>query len=187
MEYVELEERREREPLRQRRYLDEDNDPRLEAYRESDREPETRYQERARERDREREFPAAPRYREDNRDESPENSRGTRLDVDRDARPRYRDPEPEPEPWRGYGDDEPVANGSERARERRPRDEWRAEPANSRPLSYGPPSSGPRDEDNLREAELADPLPSRRPAGPSRAPYTTPPVDVEAEPMDDPW
>jgi len=172
MEYVELEERREREPLRQRRYLDEDSEPRQERYRDS----ESRY----REQDLDPE-PAA-RYRE--RESERKSERDWNEDRNRQDPPRrYRDPEPEP--WRGaYGDEEPVAKEVERSGSRRPPEEWPAEPANNLPLSYGPPRSLPRDDDeDLREA----PLPSRRPAGPSRTPYSTPPVDVEAEPMDDPW
>ena len=174
MEYVELEERREREPMRQRRYLDEDNDPRGDSYREPDRESDSRY------REIERPSEPAPRYREDDRDE-------IRV-SDRDQRERYR--EPEPETWQDYGDEEPVANDAAPTRSRRPQEEWPAERATNLPLSYGPPGSGPRDDNNLREtsASLVDPLPKRRPAGSNRGgPYNTPPVDVEAEPMDDPW
>ena len=164
MEYVELEERREREPLRQRRYLDEDNGPRQERYRDSESsyrdlepapEPAPRYRERDRERelDRERDL-GLDRYEERERS----------GDRDRQSPPRYRDPEPEP--WRGRDDDQdPLAYETERSAGRRPLEAGPLgagplEPASNRPLSYGPPSSRPRDDG---------------------------PLDVEAEPLDDPW
>ena len=160
MQYVELEERREREPLRQRRYLDEDNGPRQERYRDSessyrdlDSEPAPRYRERDRELERDRDL-GQDRYEERERS----------GDRDRQAPPRFRDPEPEP--WRGRdGDEDPLENETERSGGRRPLEAGPLEPgplqpAKNRPLSYGPPSSRPRDEG---------------------------PVDVEAEPLDDPW
>ncbi len=159
MEYVELEERREREPLRQRRYLDEDNGPRQERYRDAD----SRY------RDREPEPEPAPRYRERERERELERERDLDLDSyekrersgdrDRQAPPRYR--EPEPEPWRGRdGDEDPLTYQTERSPGRRPLESEPLEQPNNRPLSYGPPSNRPRDDG---------------------------PVDVEAEPLDDPW
>jgi sporulation protein YlmC with PRC-barrel domain len=165
MEYVELEERREREPLRQRRYLDEDNGPRQERYRDS----ESNY------RDLEPEPEPAPRYRERDRDREldreleRERDRGLDRGMDRyeqrersgDRQPpsRYRDPEPEP--WRGRDrDQDPLAYETERSAGPRPLEAGPLEPASNRPLSYGPPSGRPRDDG---------------------------PVDVEAEPMDDPW
>ena len=159
MQYVELEERREREPLRQRRYLDEDNGPRQERYRDSessyrdlDSEPAPRYRDRdlelARDRDRDRDL-GQDRYEERERS----------GDRDRQAPPRFRDPEPEP--WRGRdGDEDPLENETEQSGGRRPLEAGPLQPAKNRPLSYGPPSSRPRDEG---------------------------PVDVEAEPLDDPW
>jgi sporulation protein YlmC with PRC-barrel domain len=160
MQYVELEERREREPLRQRRYLDEDNGPRQERYRDSESsyrdlepEPAPRYRERDRELERDRDL-GQDRYEERERS----------GDRDRQAPPRFRDPEPEP--WRGRdGDEDPLENETERSGGRRPLEAGPLEPgplqpAQNRPLSYGPPSSRPRDEG---------------------------PVDVEAEPLDDPW
>jgi sporulation protein YlmC with PRC-barrel domain len=164
MQYVELEERREREPLRQRRYLDEDNGPRQERYRDSessyrdlDSEPAPRFRERDRdlelERDRDRDL-GQDRYEERERS----------GDRDRQAPPRFRDPEPEP--WRGRdGDEDPLdedslENETEQFGGRRPLEVGPLQPAKNRPLSYGPPSSRPRDEG---------------------------PVDVEAEPLDDPW
>jgi sporulation protein YlmC with PRC-barrel domain len=160
MQYVELEERREREPLRQRRYLDEDNGPRQERYRDSessyrdlDSEPAPRYRERDRELERDRDL-GQDRYEERERS----------GDRDRQAPPRFRDPEPEP--WRGRdGDEDPLENETERSGGRQPLEAGPLEPgplqpAKNRPLSYGPPSSRPRDEG---------------------------PVDVEAEPLDDPW
>ena len=178
MEYVELEERREREPLRQRRYLDEDNGPRQQRYRDSesnyrDLEPEPEPAPRYRERDRELE-----RELERDRDSELERNRDRGLDRrgpdrgidryqdrersdDRDRQPpsRYRDPEPEP--WRGRdGDQDPLAYETERSASPRPLEAGPLEQASNRPLSYGPPNSRPRDEG---------------------------PVDVEAEPLDDPW
>ncbi len=159
MQYVELEERREREPLRQRRYLDEDNGPRQERYRDSessyrdlDSEPAPRYRDRdlelARDRDRDRDL-GQDRYEERERS----------GDRDRQAPPRFRDPEPES--WRGRdGDEDPLENETEQSGGRRPLEAGPLQPAKNRPLSYGPPSSRPRDEG---------------------------PVDVEAEPLDDPW
>jgi sporulation protein YlmC with PRC-barrel domain len=155
MQYVELEERREREPLRQRRYLDEDNGPRQERYRDSessyrdlDSEPAPRYRDRDLELDRDRDL-GQDRYEERERS----------GDRDRQAPPRYRDPEPEP--WRGRdGDEDPLENETEQSGGRRPLEAGPLQPAKNRPLSYGPPSSRPRDEG---------------------------PVDVEAEPLDDPW
>jgi sporulation protein YlmC with PRC-barrel domain len=157
MQYVELEERREREPLRQRRYLDEDNGPRQERYRDSessyrdlDSEPAPRYRDRdlELERDRDRDL-GQDRYEERERS----------GDRDRQAPPRFRDPEPEP--WRGRdGDEDPLENETEQSGGRRPLEAGPLQPAKNRPLSYGPPSSRPRDEG---------------------------PVDVEAEPLDDPW
>ena len=96
LEYVELEERREREPLRQRRYLDED-EPRY------DREPGAYGRERYPEPDdRERRY-REPEYREpayrDERDERPSGGRSL------DARPAPRRAEPRPEPGnRDYDD-----------------------------------------------------------------------------------
>jgi hypothetical protein len=137
MEYVELEERREREPLRQRRYLDEDNGPRQERYRDSessyrDREPEPepapRYRERDRQRELEREF---DRERDLGLDRYQERERS----GDRDRQPRYRDPEPEP--WRGRdGDQDPVA---ETERSGGPR------PLEAGPMGPGPLGAGPLD------------------------------------------
>jgi sporulation protein YlmC with PRC-barrel domain len=157
MQYVELEERREREPLRQRRYLDEDDGPRQERYRDSessyrdlDSEPAPRYRDRDLElkRDRDRDL-GQDRYEERERS----------GDRDRQAPPRFRDPEPEP--WRGRdGDEDPLQNETEQSGGRRPLEAGPLQPAKNRPLSYGPPSSRPRDEG---------------------------PVDVEAEPLDDPW
>lgn len=159
MQYVELEERREREPLRQRRYLDEDNGPRQERYRDSessyrdlDSEPAPRFRERERDRDLELE-----RDRDLGQDRYEERERSG--DRDRQAPPRFRDPEPEP--WRGRdGDEDPLENATEQSGGRRPLEAGPLQPAKNRPLSYGPPSSRPRDEG---------------------------PVDVEAEPLDDPW
>jgi sporulation protein YlmC with PRC-barrel domain len=155
MQYVELEERREREPLRQRRYLDEDNGPRQERYRDSessyrdlDSEPAPRYRDRDLELERDRDL-GQDRYEERERS----------GDRDRQAPPRFRDPEPEP--WRGRdGDEDPLQNETEQSGGRRPLEAGPLQPAKNRPLSYGPPSSRPRDEG---------------------------PVDVEAEPLDDPW
>ncbi len=157
MQYIELEERREREPLRQRRYLDEDNGPRQERYRDSessyrdlDSEPAPRYRDRdlELERDLDRDL-GQDRYEELERS----------GDRDRQAPPRFRDPEPEP--WRGRdGDEDPLENETEQSGGRRPLEAGSLQPAKNRPLSYGPPSSRPRDEG---------------------------PVDVEAEPLDDPW
>ncbi len=179
LEYVELEERRERAPLRQRRYLDEDSGPRQESYRDS----ETRY------RDPEPEPAAGYREREvwnEDRDRNEERgrneSRERQDDRVRQEPPRYRDPEPEPWPS-AYGDEDPDSNEAERSPGRRPPQEWPAEPATNLPLSYGTPGSRPREDDDLEEATL----PARRTAGPSRSSYSTSPVDVEAEPMDDPW
>jgi sporulation protein YlmC with PRC-barrel domain len=155
MQYVELEERREREPLRQRRYLDEDNGPRQERYRDSessyrdlDSEPAPRYRDRDLELERDRDL-GQDRYEERERS----------GDRDRQAPPRFRDPEPEP--WRGRDrDEDPLENETEQSGGRRPLEAGPLQPAKNRPLSYGPPSSRPRDEG---------------------------PVDVEAEPLDDPW
>jgi sporulation protein YlmC with PRC-barrel domain len=166
MQYVELEERREREPLRQRRYLDEDNGPRQERYRDSessyrdlDTEPAPRYRERDRDRELDLEL-------ERERDRGLERYQERERSGDRDRQPpsRYRDPEPEP--WRGRdGDEDPLAYETERSAGPRPLEAGPLEPgplqpAKNRPLSYGPPSRRPRDEG---------------------------PVDVEAEPLDDPW
>jgi sporulation protein YlmC with PRC-barrel domain len=166
MQYVELEERREREPLRQRRYLDEDNGPRQERYRDSessyrdlDSEPAPRYRERDRDRELDLEL-------ERERDRGLERYQERERSGDRDRQPpsRYRDPEPEP--WRGRdGDEDPLAYETERSAgprplEAGPLEAGPLEPAKNRPLSYGPPSRRPRDEG---------------------------PVDVEAEPLDDPW
>jgi sporulation protein YlmC with PRC-barrel domain len=155
MQYVELEERREREPLRQRRYLDEDNGPRQERYRDSessyrdlDSEPAPRYRDRDLELERDRDL-GQDRYEERERS----------GDRDRQAPPRFRDPEPEP--WRGRDrDEDPLENETEQSGGRRPLEAGPLQPAKNRPLCYGPPSSRPRDEG---------------------------PVDVEAEPLDDPW
>ena len=153
IEYVELEERREREPLRQRHYLDEDNGPRQERYRDSESS------------DRDREPEPAPRYRDRSselareRDRDRDEERVWNGDRNRQAPPRNWDPEPEP--WRSRdGDEDLLANEPERSGGRRPLEAGPVEPTNNRPLSYGPPSSRPRDEG---------------------------PVDVEAEPLDDPW
>jgi len=169
LEYVELEERRERAPLRQRRYLDEDSEPRQDNYRDT----EARYRQQDPDPD------AAARYRER---EVWNDDRNRNEERDRQNPPRYRDPEPEP--WRNVdGDEELGSNEAERSPGRRAPEEWPTEPATNLPLSYGTPGSRPRDDDNLQEPIL----PSRRSAGPSRIPYGTAPVDVEAEPMDDPW
>ena len=172
MEYVELEERREREPLRQRRYLDEDNGPRQERYRDSessyrDLEPEPEPAPRYRERDRELDLELdRERDRDRGMDRGLDRYQERERSGDRDRHPpsRYRDPEPEP--WRGRDrDQDPLAYENERSAgprplEAGPLEAGPLEPASNRPLSYGPPSSRPRDEG---------------------------PVDVEAEPLDDPW
>jgi sporulation protein YlmC with PRC-barrel domain len=171
MEYVELEERREREPLRQRRYLDEDNGPRQERYRDSESsyrdlepepEPAPRYRDREGERERELERERdRDRDRDLGLDRYEERERSGDRDRQSPPRPRYRDPEPEQEPWRGRdGNEDPLAYETERSGGRRPLEAGPLEPANNRPLSYGPPSSRPTDDG---------------------------PVDVEAEPLDDPW
>ena len=175
MEYVELEERREREPLRQRRYLDEDNGPRQERYRDSESsyrdlgpepEPAPRYRERERERELERERDRElQRDRDLDLDRYEERERSGDRDRQSPPRPRYRDPEPEQEqeqePWRGRdGNEDPLAYETERSGGRRPLEAGPLEQANNRPLSYGPPSRRPTDDG---------------------------PVDVEAEPLDDPW
>jgi hypothetical protein len=174
MEYVELEERREREPLRQRRYLDEDNGPRQERYRDSESsyrdlepapEPAPRYRERDRERelDRERDL-GLDRYEERERS----------GDRDRQSPPRYRDPEPEP--WRGRDDDQdPLAYETERSAGRRPLE---AGPLGAGPLEAGPPEAGPREPANNRPLSYGPP---------SSRPRDDGPLDVEAEPLDDPW
>jgi sporulation protein YlmC with PRC-barrel domain len=173
MEYVELEERREREPLRQRRYLDEDNGPRQERYRDSESsyrdlgpepEPAPRYRERERELERERDR-ELERDRDQGLDRYEDRYEERERSGDRDRqsppRPRYRDPEPEQEPWRGRdGNEDPLAYETERSAVRRPLEAGPLEQANNRPLSYGPPSSRPTDDG---------------------------PLDVEAEPLDDPW
>jgi sporulation protein YlmC with PRC-barrel domain len=182
MEYVELEERREREPLRQRRYLDEDNGPRQERYRDSESsyrdlepapEPAPRYRERDRERelDRERE-----RERERDRDLGLDRyeERERSGDRDRQSPPRYRDPEPEP--WRGRDDDQdPLAYETERSAGRRP---LGAGPLGAGPLEAGPPEAGPREPANNRPLSYGPP---------SSRPRDDGPLDVEAEPLDDPW
>ena len=176
MEYVELEERREREPLRQRRYLDEDNGLRQERYRDSessyrDLEPEPEPAPRNRERDRDRELDLELE-RERDRDRGMDRGLDRGMDRyqerersgDRQLPSRYRDQEPEP--WRGRdGDQDPLAYETKRSAgprplEAGPLEAGPLEPASNRPLSYGPPSSRPRDDG---------------------------PVDVEAEPLDDPW
>jgi sporulation protein YlmC with PRC-barrel domain len=167
MQYVELEERREREPLRQRRYLDEDNGPRQERYRDSessyrdlDSEPEPAPRYRERERDRELDL-ELERERDRGLDRGMDRYQDRERSGDRDRQPpsRYRDPEPEP--WRGRDrDQDPLAYETERSPGPRPLEPGPLQPAKNRPLSYGPPSSRPRDEG---------------------------PVDVEAEPLDDPW
>ena len=176
MEYVELEERREREPLRQRRYLDEDNGPRQERYRDSESsyrdlepapEPAPRYRERERERELDRE-----RDRDLGLDRYEERERSG--DRDRQSPPRYRDPEPEP--WRGRDDDQdPLAYETERSAGRRPLE---AGPLGAGPLEAGPPEAGPREPANNRPLSYGPP---------SSRPRDDGPLDVEAEPLDDPW
>jgi sporulation protein YlmC with PRC-barrel domain len=169
IEYVELEERREREPLRQRRYLDEDNGPRQERYRDS----ESSYPERESSyAGREPQSEPDPRYRDRSgelgRDRDRYEEQEWNGDRDRQPLPRYR--EPEPEPWQGRDGDadpyspDPYSNDPERPRGRRPLEPDPEEPARNLPLSYGPTSSAP-----------------------SRRPGVDEPVDVEAEPLDDPW
>jgi sporulation protein YlmC with PRC-barrel domain len=158
LEYVELEERREREPLRQRRYLDDDlPEPRprpearpAEAY---GREPERR------------ERPAPDRFDERLPDRNPgqrypeERSAERRSSEDRYPDERYseerftddRYPEERYQPGRGY---EPERDRPEPPRNREPQ---RA--------AYTPPEEAP----------------------PREAPRAKEPVDVEPEILDDPW
>ena len=142
LEYVELEERREREPLRQRRYLEEESDRgRAEPYG-SEPPPAARRSSSLDERDDDR-YP--DRYADE-----PRSYRG----------PRYGEREAEPyEPEARRTGSAPRRSGSE-------------------PLPYDeePPLSS------------RDPLPQRRPSGPSRNREEIPePIDVEPEVIDDPW
>jgi len=164
MEYVELEERREREPLRQRRYLDEDNGPRQE--REPEPEPAPRYRERDRQRELEREF-------DRERDLGLDRYQEREWSGDRDRQPRYRDPEPAP--WRGRdGDQDPVAE-AERSGGARPLE---AGPMGPGPLEAGPQEAGPQEQASNRPLSYGPP---------SGRPRDDGPLDVEAEPLDDPW
>ncbi len=170
LEYVELEERREREPLRQRRYLDDDA-------------PEPR------QRPEPRPAPADPYGRESGRNPARSDDRygeerygEQRYEDDRYRQDRYPDdryPEtPYPEP-------------------RDDRERYRGQPA-FEPESYGSAVAPPdRDLDRALDADVdapvreRDPLRAERPPAPSRpqppSPRPKEPVDVEPEILDDPW
>ena len=183
MEYVELEDRRQREPLRQRRYMD-DEAPR-EPYRTGyqEREPEDawsnpaeqgRFQEREplrREFERQREIeggrePLTGPSRRDpgNGFASPGRSwdrqgDGRSWDQDDERRPRERDRDPESRP-----------------REREPEGRAWDQPPEGRSLDR-------QEEEERRRPRGEEPPPSRR-VDPSRG---LEPVDVEPEILDDPW
>jgi sporulation protein YlmC with PRC-barrel domain len=161
MEYVELEERRQREPLRQRRYLD-DEAPR-DPYRspDSDREPEQ-----------ERFSPADRRPRDQwPTDQWPE---------DQWLADQGRTSDREPPSRRDFGNGSATDRSWDRPGEGRPRD---PEPG-SRSWEPEPParSRDRQEEERPRRPPAAEPLPRRadRPRGEE-------PVDVEPEILDDPW
>jgi sporulation protein YlmC with PRC-barrel domain len=165
LEYVELEERREREPLRQRRYLDDDlPEPRqrpearpapAETYgRESERRertPERGAQNRYDERGTTERYPEE-RYSEERYAEGPyrdDRYPDDRFGDDRDPDQRY----PEPR-YRSDRGEEPERVPGQPPRSREPQRD-----------SYAAPAEAP----------------------PREAPRTREPVDVEPEILDDPW
>jgi sporulation protein YlmC with PRC-barrel domain len=120
MEYVELEERRQREPLRQRRFLDEDS-PR-DPYGEADGERESaprRNADRQREGDQDRN---SPRDWENARDREFARDRDTGArPLDREA-PRVRSAEPAGDDWRRGPEEAPFPSRADRARGTEPVD-----------------------------------------------------------------
>jgi len=158
LEYVELEERREREPLRQRRYLEEESDRgRVDPYGSEPPRPARRpsaYDDRLELDDRTDRFERDDRFaRDDARDADEARGYGAAGYRERDTA--------------GY-DAETETRRSE-AGSRRSRPE---------PLPY--------DDEPPRSSR--DPLPQRRPAAPARSREERPePIDVEPEVIDDPW
>jgi sporulation protein YlmC with PRC-barrel domain len=192
MEYVELEERRQREPLRQRRYLD-DEAPR-DPYRspDSDREPE---QERFSPADRRPggQWPRDQRPRDQRpEDQWPEDQwlADQGRTSDREPPPRreverlrerddWREPMPGPS-RRDFGNGAATDRSWDRPGEGRPRDP-EPEPRSREPEPLAR-SWDRREEERPRRPPAAEPLPRRadRPRGEE-------PVDVEPEILDDPW
>ncbi len=164
MEYVELEERRQREPMRQRRYLD-DETPR-DSY--GEREPYGRESYPEREPYGERET-----YRRE-----PDAERGSYGRPPSAERASYPDRPPARE-WEAM---EERQTRSEREWDRA-REGWRERdvaPRSSPPESNGAaPSSRGRDLEERLEPERQESAERRRPAAE--------PVDVEPEILDDPW
>jgi sporulation protein YlmC with PRC-barrel domain len=163
MEVVEMEERRQREPLRQRRYLDEEGPQ--EPYRPSygDRQTYGRDPYSSPERAFERAPERAP-YPEERASERPS--------------PRERVPNPDREEDQGW----PPASGRELDEQRDPFPE-RA----SSPRSYGPePSNGSSASSGRWEREERDARAGEDESKSRRRPPAEP-LDVEPEILDDPW
>lgn len=157
LEYVELEERREREPLRQRRYLDDDL-------------PEPRQRPEAR--------PAEAYGRESERRE--------RLTPDR-YDDRIPDRTPDRNPPQRYGEERyPEERYSENrfAEERLPEDRYPEE--RYRPERAYEPERDRPEPPRGREPQR-DPYAPPEEAPPREAPRAKEPVDVEPEILDDPW
>ena len=182
-DYVELDERREREPLRQRRYLDEEDDGRFGLRREVGEAPRPPERPDSYELERSRELEAGsyPSSRGGSENErygreqaAPE---PVRSDQDWRRTPSDRISDQPSGPWRGrgYGDDP-----DDRRLQERPLPPERSP---SRSLASfddneGSPASVPR-----RPPLDAPPL--RTPPAPRDRDIR--PVDVDAEPLDDPW
>ena len=180
LEYVELEERREREPLRQRRYLDEDSEPRrsgAQAYEPGpyDRDPAGR--ESAGRDPYEREQPArAERYDASERDREEPYAR-----PPSERRPYGSDAVDRPPMDRAAYRPEPADQDLADREDRLPEQAVSDSPRRRRPLQAERPVTMP--------AEPRSNVPSRGAARERSAPLVDP-IDVEVEPADgieDPW
>ena len=208
LDYVELEERREREPLRQRRYLDEDErEERRGAG--GGREQERRYGEGRRDadpygpardrtgerrneerRDQEDRFPP-PRRQEERREPLERRDLESRRDRDAFESPRLQRRTIEPEAL-DQGAFEPE-DTRRRPFPGPPEDDNRYRPAPTREEAAGP-GGRPRFEAASRRGEPPERDPWREPGQPppesslpQRPPREPEPIDVEPEVLDDPW
>jgi sporulation protein YlmC with PRC-barrel domain len=193
-DYVELEERREREPLRQRRYVDEDEQSRFGGYRDGEDarraapQRESYPDERAR-----RPSPLREEWPNDEPDRPYPPQRSTTEDA---GYTRRRTPDPyRPEPdWSGEPRDgfsePPSERWSGRHRREEPDDSLQQESPLSREGSDPRPRLQPDQKPPLQDGEgrrALEVYPRRSPSAQAGSERSNEPVDVDVEPLDDPW
>jgi len=183
-DYVELEERREREPLRQRRYLDEEEEDRYGRF--SDGEDVRRG---APPRD---DFNGERSRSEDPRPTGPQRgaSEGGRYGAEREGTDRF----PAQQDWRRDPserfDDRPVTGSRERMIEDDRDDPLELEQPLPQERRQPRPLARLEDEPPQQASTRRMPLqaqPRSGPTGPSAPEQTSKPVDVDVELLDDPW